>query len=730
MELYLCEKPSQAKDLATVLRISQRGEGFLHDGGSRAVTWTFGHLLEQYTPDEYDERYKAWSLETLPIVPESWRYKVKPRSMQQYRVIERLLKKADTVYIATDYDREGEAIARSLLDRLRYSGRIKRVCLTALDEASIKKALANIRDGDETISLYYAALARQRADWLVGMNLSRLYTVLARLVGVDDTFQIGRVLTPTVALVWQRDQEIASFTPSPFYVLEAKVLVQNGQLLARWVPPQECADAQGRCINKPYAEQVASQVKGSHAVIRQADTKVGKESAPLPFDLSALQQYANKRWGYTAQQVLEAAQSLYETHKATTYPRTDSRYLPESQREDISDILQGLILSDPNVAGLVAGANPQRPSRAFNDKKVKAHHAIIPTPAKADISAMSEIELHLYDAIRRFYIAQFYSEHEFTRTVIEVECGKHVFVARGKTPLKQGWKVLFNAESESDPHDESDEVDGDAEQGTLPKVNQGEPALLADAELESKMTRPSPPFTEASLLSAMENIARFVSEEKFKQILKDTAGLGTPATRAEIIQGAVDRGYFKRRKNVLEATAKAHALMTILLPVLRSPGMTAAWEQELEKIADGSASMTVFMRQITSWVCNLVEQLKQHSAVLTEHGGALATALEGVKAPVFECFNCGGQLKRIKGRHGFFWGCQNESCRKTFPDNRGKPQERAAREDAPACPECEQPMRLRKGKAAGKKRASSFWGCSAYPECKATLPVQSKRSAR
>ncbi|MCW0135647.1 DNA topoisomerase [Escherichia coli] len=330
MDLYICEKPSQAKDLAGVMKASQRGDGFLHDGGNRVITWAFGHLLELYMPDDYDERYKSWSLETLPIAPESWRYNVRKSAFKQYKIVEGLVKKASTIYISTDYDREGEAIARSLLDRFRYSGPIRRVCLTALDESSIKKALNNVKRWQGYGLTYYAALARQRADWLVGMNVSRLYSagLRCRLQPHSSRWQGYH---PNRRSCLSTDREIAGFTPSPYWTLGVNVSVQNGQFAAQWIPPEECSDEQGRCVNKAYAEQVASQVNGANAVISKAETKPGKESAP-PFDLTSLQQYASKRWGYTAQQVLDAAQALYETHKATTYPRTDSRYLPESQK--------------------------------------------------------------------------------------------------------------------------------------------------------------------------------------------------------------------------------------------------------------------------------------------------------------------------------------------------------------------------------------------------------------
>lgn len=732
MKLYICEKPSQAKDLAAVLGITKRGDGYLHDGKENYITWAFGHLLQMYMPQDYSDKFKSWSLDTLPISPESWKLKVKQTASKQVKVIDLLIKKAQIIYIATDYDREGEAIARSLMDRAQYSGLVKRVCLTALDDNSIRKALKNIKDGKETLSLYYAAIARQRADWLIGMNASRLYTVLTRKAGFDQTLHIGRVITPTIFLVCQRDQDITNFKASPFWTLDISVSVQNGHFSARWCAPDEFIDEQGRCINKAYAEQVAAQIKGAQAVISKAETKAGKESAPLPFDLTSLQQYASKRWGYTAQEVLDVAQNLYEKFRATSYPRTDCRYLPESQKQEANEVLQNLILSDQAVSGLVAGADTSRKSRVFNDKKITAHHAIIPTPFKVDISAMSEPEFNIYDAVRRFYIAQFYSPAEFSRTVIDVMCGNHLFIAAGKTPLKQGWKVLFNSESESSPQDEGTEAgEGLAEQDKLPRVNQGEPALISNLSIGSKVTRPSPHFTESSLLAAMENISRFVTEEKFKKILAETAGLGTPATRAGIIQGAVDKGYFKRQKKMLISTEKANALIAIMPPAIKSPGMTAAWEQELEKIASGHGNMTVFMNQITNWICKLVEELKVNSSALVKSGGTISKAFEGTKPATHECFNCGGELTRLKGSNGFFWGCKNTSCKKTFNDNRGKPVDpikaTTPQKNAPKCPECDSPMLKRKGKPKQGEKASQFWGCSNFPTCRGVQSIKPRR---
>lgn len=715
-----------------MLGVSQRANGFMHDGSDTAITWAYGHLLEQWKPEQYDEALKAWTLETLPISPQAWKYGVKPSAASQFEVVDGLIKKASAVFIATDFDREGEAIARSLLERANYRGQVKRVCLTALDEASIRKSLANIREGHETLPLYHAALSRQRADWLVGMNISRLYTILARGVGFQETLHVGRVLTPTVALVCQRDREIRDFKPTPYWTVTATVKAQSGQFSAQWMPPDSIADHASRCTNRAAAQQCADDIKGTAAAISQAITEPKKEAPPLPFDLTSLQQYANRRWGYTAQQVLDAAQALYEKHKATTYPRSDCRYLPKSQQEDVPDILAALKASDAGIAALVDGSNPSRKARVFDDAKVKAHHAIIPTPARVRIAAMSEIEAHLYDAIRRFYLAQFFPEHQYLASTITVECAGHHFVARGSTPTDAGWKAVFVSEHEINPEDETDLEDTHApEQSTLPPVQRAERVTLTGSDLAEKATRPPAYFTEDALLGAMENIARFVQEEQFKKILRDTTGLGTTATRAGIIQGAVDRGYFERKKRQLRATAKAQALIAVLPPGIKSPGLTAVWEQELEKISTGTVAMADFMSKVTTWICTTVAQLKQAAPELTKPGGAIATAFASAAPPSAPCFVCNGVVRRIKGSNGYFWGCRESTCGKTFEDQRGKPVDPAIKQqiadNAPDCPDCGADMRLRKTKPVPGKRAKNFWGCSDYPACSGVSPYKSPK---
>lgn len=697
MDLYLCEKPSQAKDLASALNISNKHDGYISNGSDLAVTWAFGHLLELAGPQDYDRKYKKWELNALPITPVRWRYNAKKSALKQLKIIGSLLEKTDTVFIATDYDREGEAIARSLLDRFKYKGLIKRVCLTALDPESIRKALSTMKDGADTIDMYYSSLARARADWLVGMNMSRLYTVIGRELGMQNTIQVGRVLTPTINLVHERDQSIKAFTPSPFYELEALINVQNGVFKATWQPAENECDPEGRCINKAHIELVAKLLQGKQGLIETADRKAGKESPPLPFDLSALQQSAATDFSMTAKQTLDTAQALYENHKLISYPRTDCRYLPSSQEADIHKIFMGLS-KDLGFSGIVSGADPDKKSRAFNDKKITAHHAIIPTGLHVDMSTLSETELRIFDLVRRQYIAQFYADHLFEKTIIRVSCENQRLEAKGKITTREGWKIVL-AQSTTKPSDNK-KVD------VLPDVKAGEPCAIRDTEVQDKMTRPSPHFTEATLLAAMENVSRFVSDPRLKRILTDTSGIGTPATRAGIIEGACERGYLIRNKKLITATPKAESVLSVLPNIIKSPGMTAGWEQELSKIEQGEQTLSVFIQKISNWIGQIIDKEKNNKEAFKARLG------NELLSPAYTC-RCEGQLRRIKGKFGFFWGCDNKDCSIKYKDNNGKPEEKTTQLSEKVCI-CGQQMVLRQSKKG------AFYGCATYPACNHT----------
>lgn len=729
MDLYICEKPNQGRDLAKILKCTKRHEGYLTND-SQIVTWCVGHLLELLEPDDYDSKYKKWNIQDLPIIPENYRYKVKKNVAKQYKVIQELAKKATTIFISTDFDREGEAIARTLLDRFNYKGIIKRVCLTALDDSSIKKALNNIKEGHETEPLYHAALGRSHADWLVGMNLSRLFTMLGKNLGFNDTIQIGRVLTPTVTLVVKRDLEIINFKPTPYFELFIDATTAKGQFKAKWIVPEQYQDPDGHCINRQFVEDVANKVINQIGNISKAERKQVTEAPPLPFDLTSLQQYASKKWGYTAQQTLDAAQNLYEKYKATTYPRTDCRYIPDSQLQERDNIFTSLVLSDPNLADSVNFAKKfTHKPKAFNTSKVEAHHAIIPTMATTDISQMNQREKNIYNAIRCYYLIQFCPNAIFDKASIELNCLNEVFVANGKVLKDQGYRQILilndllnlnqNADKTNDAEDEN------SSNYSLPEVQVGDQANIFNASILDKVTTPPAHFTEATLLAAMENISRFVTDEKFKKILKETAGIGTPATRASILESAIHHNYLERNKKWIISTDKAQNVIPHLPKGLQSAGLTAAWEQELDKIAHKQSNLSEFMFNIEKWIKSIIMNYNDPTSFTLDQEFLNQKYQE--KSKTYPCFSCGSNLRRIKGSKGYFWGCQNPECKTTYNDKDGVPVPRKPKVEQqipegmeiPNCPNCGKPMKIRTAKYTGKQ----FWGCSDYPKCKTILDL-------
>ncbi|WP_241492869.1 DNA topoisomerase, partial [Pseudomonas endophytica] len=389
MRLFLCEKPSQAKDIAAVLGASRRGDG-CWVGPNATVTWCIGHLLETAPPDAYDERYKRWVLADLPIIPDKWKMRVKPKTASQFKAVKRLLGEASELVIATDADREGEMIARELVEHCRYRGSIQRLWLSALDDASIRKALAALKPGSETFNLYHSALGRSRADWLIGMNMSRLFTLLGRQSGYQGVLPVGRVQTPTLRLVVDRDRSISDFVPIAYWAIDVQLNHNQHLFTAQWrADPQTCDD-QDRCLNQAHAQQAAAAIQqAGHARVNKLHTERMREVAPLPFDLGTLQEVCSKKLGLGAQETLDVAQALYETYKVVTYPRSDCGYLPLSQHSEAASILAALRQADPSLAPLAEYLEPKRRSRAWNDAKVSAHHGIIPTAAAKNLERLS-----------------------------------------------------------------------------------------------------------------------------------------------------------------------------------------------------------------------------------------------------------------------------------------------------------------------------------------------------
>ena len=417
MKLFLCEKPSQGRDIAAVLGATKKMPGY-QTGNGVCVTWGFGHLLEQASPDAYGEQFGVpWRTDVLPVLPTTWQMQVKPDAASQFSVIQKLLKQSDTVVIATDADREGEVIAREILDYCHYQGKVERLWLSALDEASVRAALAAIKPGSATLPYFLAGLGRARADWQIGMNMTRLYSVKARENGYGSVLSVGRVQTPTLNLIVERDRDIAQFVPKPYWNVVAQLAAGGIAFQAQWVPAAAYCDEEKRCINPTAAQQVVQLCqKTVQATVVEVETKRETESAPLAFELGTLQQACSRRFGYGAQQVLDIAQALYETHKATTYPRTDCGYLPTSMRGEVGQVMASIQQSDPALSVIIPRLDVQHVSRIWNDKKITAHHGIIPTKQPCDLAKMSEQERNVYQLIRLHYLAQFLPNHEVDAT--------------------------------------------------------------------------------------------------------------------------------------------------------------------------------------------------------------------------------------------------------------------------------------------------------------------------
>lgn len=621
-------------------------------GREATVTWCIGHLLETAPPEAYGDQYKIWSLDYLPIIPAQWRVEVKPKTAAQFEVIKQLLSEASTVVIATDADREGEMIARELLELCNYRGSVERLWLSALNEASIRKALSSLKSSQETFPLYHSALARSRADWLIGMNLSRLFTLLGRRAGYDGVLSVGRVQTPTLRLVVDRDRAIASFVSVPYWVVEVHLSSMGQSFIASWIPPSSGRAEAGRCLQQALASQTVQAISSSKtATVVSLQIEHLREAPPLPFDLSTLQEVCSRKLGLGAQETLNIAQALYETHKATSYPRSDCRYLPESMFNEVAAVFDALLKMDPALRPALGSLDQSLRSRAWNDAKITAHHAIIPTTEPANLGRMSEQERQVYEVIRSHYLVQFLPHHEFDRTEAELECREERLTAVGKRILVQGWKGLLSDNAEDDEPSQKSQV--------LPALQQGTQCAVDDVDLKSMRTTAPKPLTEGDLIKAMKNVAKLVNDPRLKQKLRDTTGIGTEATRAGIIKGLIDRGYLLKKKRALTASTAAHTLIEAVPAAVADPGMTAIWEQALDEIEAGRLTLDAFVAKQANWITQLVE-----------HSGALPLSVPVEAGP--HCPICNASMLRRKGKSGPFWSCSHyPNCEGTVPISKG-----------------------------------------------------------
>ncbi|MCG9551900.1 DNA topoisomerase III [Vibrio sp. Isolate31] len=611
--LIIAEKPSLGRAIAAALPNPQKkDQGFIKCGNGDVVTWCIGHLLEQVEPDAYDERYKKWNLADLPIVPEQWQLRPRKTSSKQFTVIRKLLKDATQIVHAGDPDREGQLLVDEVIDYCKVSKAKKesmeRLLISDLNLPAVKRALSQMRSNRDFIPLSVSALARSRADWLYGMNMTRAYTLLGQKAGYQGVLSVGRVQTPVLGLVVRRDEEIENFIPKDYFTLHALIPYQNnGQsfdISARWKPSEACKpwqDEEGRVLNRKLVENVAQRIANQPATVTESEQKQSKQAAPLPYSLSALQIDASKRFGMSAQQVLDTCQSLYEKHKLITYPRSDSRYLPKehySQRESIVDAIAN---NAKELQSGAQGADLSLKSKAWNDSKVDAHHAIIPTPKKSSVNGLSANEMKIYQQIARQYLMQFYPPAVFADAKLVFDIAGGVFIAKGRQLINPGWKVLMG---KTDTEEKGDGTD------TVPPLDKGTVLTCREGVIGDKKTEPPKHFTEATLLQAMTGIARFVANKDLKAILKETDGLGTEATRAGILDTLFKRQLLTRQGKSIHSSPAGRGLIHALPEDSTFPDMTAHWEHQLQGMAERNQAYQPFMQALESKIDGLMGRVK------------------------------------------------------------------------------------------------------------------------
>ncbi len=610
MKLYIAEKPSLGRAIAQVLpRPHKSYEGFIEVGNGDKVSWCIGHLLEQAEPDAYDKKYKKWQLDHLPIVPDIWQLQVKKNTKKQFGILKKLMLKSHSFVHAGDPDREGQLLVDEVIAFV-FPLKIKRppverLLVNDLNPEAIKKSLSQMCDNKTFTPLSSSALARARADWLYGINMTRLSTLKGQQSGYSGVLSVGRVQTPLLGLVVKRDETIIDFKPKSYFEVNAKVETKDQQqLIAKWKPSKACEpylDEEGRVLSKKLAENVIKRIEKQPATVTDFNEKVVNKPPPSPYNLSSLQIDASRQYGLSAKQVLDICQRLYEKYKVISYPRSDCRYLPEGHRQAAPKIMQSISKNCPVLEKAVTGTDSRLKSKAWNDKKVGAHHAIIPTQKL--VSNLANPEEKVYKLIARQYLMQFYGANKTIEQRLELAIVGGVFLSKGNKYVDGGWRQLL------------DNTDYGGKESTkraaiLPSLKKGDQLTCLEGELLEKETQPPAPFTEATLLLAMTGIARFVKSADIKKILRETDGLGTEATRAHIIELLFKRQFLKRQGKQIRATDVGKKLIKSLPELATEPDMTAKWEAELESIANKEKKYSDFFEPLVSTVRQTVLLLK------------------------------------------------------------------------------------------------------------------------
>ena len=596
--LVIAEKPSVARDIAKTLGVSGKNEGYL-TGENYVVSWAIGHLVTLAEPEAYDVKYKKWNFETLPILPDSMKLEAIKKTRSQLKVLHKLMhsREIDEIICATDSGREGELIFRYIYEITQCRKPFRRLWISSMTETAIREGFAHLQDGSHYDLLYHSARCRAEADWLVGMNASRAYTIR-----YGALLSIGRVQTPTLALIVEKQKEIDAFVPQDYFEVQADFEQYTGF----WIDEKENT----RLDLREKAEQIAARVKGQRGIASQIVKEEKRQLPPLLYDLTELQRECNRKFGFSAKKTLDIAQSLYEKRKMITYPRTDSRYLSDDMVGKIKQTLgrlKDVPGFSPYAAEVLAKEKLPLSKRIIDNSKVTDHHAIIPTDIRLRTDHLTPEENKVFSLVAARFLAVFYPAYVYESTKVYTKVGLDTFLSKGKTVLQEGWQAVEKALL---PETRKNKTEKEEEQ-QLPPLTEQQHVVAKRTKVLDKKTKAPPPYTESTLLSAMENAGRFVEDEELKEQMKDS-GLGTPATRAAIIERLLSVGYIMRKGKTLVPTEKGQKLIAVVPEELRSPQTTGKWEKGLSSIAKGKMTEERFLESIRRYVRFLVDDAAQH----------------------------------------------------------------------------------------------------------------------
>ena len=665
--VVIAEKPSVARDIARVLKCDKKGNGYL-EGSKYIVTWALGHLVTLADPESYDVKYKKWNLEDLPMLPERLKLTVIKQTGKQFNAVKSQLLRKDVneIIVATDAGREGELVARWIIDKVRINKPIKRLWISSVTDKAIKDGFANLKPGKAYDNLYASAVARSEADWYIGLNATRALTTR-----FNAQLNCGRVQTPTVAMIANREDEIKNFKAQTYYGIEAQT---TNQLKLTW----QDANGNSRSFNKEKIDGIVKGLDKHNATVMEIDKKQKKSFSPGLYDLTELQRDANKKFGYSAKETLNIMQKLYEQHKVLTYPRTDSRYISSDIVGTLPERLKACGVGEYRSLAHKVLQKPIKANKSFvDDSKVSDHHAIIPTEGYVNFSSFTDKERKIYDLVVKRFLAVLFPAFEYEQLTLRTKVGHETFIARGKTILHAGWKEVYENRFEDD------DVTDDVKEQILPHIEKGDTLTVKLLMQTSGQTKAPARFNEATLLSAMENPTKYMDTQN-KQLadtLKSTGGLGTVATRADIIDKLFNSFLIEKRGKDIHITSKGRQLLDLVPEELKSPTLTGEWEQKLEAIAKGKLKKEVFISEMKNYTKEIVSEIKssdkkyKHDNISTK-----------------SCPDCGKPMLEVNGKKGKMLVCQDRECGH---------RKNVSRTTNARCPQCKKKLELR-GEGAGQ----------------------------